>query len=110
MAIRILIYYGTRFGQTAKVARLIEKYLTSQGAEVTTINGDQPPPKLVVSDFDGVIVGASVIVGRHQKCVRRFAAEHCDALNRMPSAFFSVSGSAASRELRGKVDAQRCID
>jgi menaquinone-dependent protoporphyrinogen oxidase len=28
----------------------------------------------------------------------------------MPSAFFSVSGSAGSREARGKIDAQRCID
>ncbi|HEU4641969.1 MAG TPA: flavodoxin domain-containing protein, partial [Gemmatimonadaceae bacterium] len=95
---RILIVYGTRYGQTAKVAGRIADLLTSAGDTVVVENADDLQPMLVPRNFDGVIVGGSIIYGHHQRSVRRFVRTHRDELNAMPSAFFSVSGSAASRD------------
>jgi len=110
MSSRILILYGTSYGQTAKVARHIADTLTNRGDLTKVIDADAVPPDLELRDFGGVIIGASVIRGQHQRCVRRFVTEHRDALNAMPSAFLSVSGSAASRDERGHDDARRCIE
>ena len=110
MSLRILILYATSYGQTAKVARYITDCLTRSGCSVRLVHADQLPAGLSPRGFDGVLIGASVIVGRHKASVRRFAKEHRDELNAMPSAFFSVSGSAGSHDARGKIDAQRCID
>lgn len=110
MSSHILIFYGTSYGQTAKVARCIADRLTNGGVSARLIDGDYAPQGLSLEEFDGVIIGASVIRGRHQRCVRVFVRDHVEALNGMPSAFFSVSGSAASRDTRGKLDAQQCID
>lgn len=110
MSSHILIFYGTSYGQTAKVAQCIADHLTKGGVTARLIEGDYAPPRLSLEEFDGVIIGASVIRGRHQRCVRAFVRENVEVLNRMPSAFFSVSGSAASRDTRGKVDAQKCIE
>ena len=60
--------------------------------------------------YDGIIVGASVIRGRHQRSVRDFVRAHCASLNAMPTAFFSVSGSAASPDERGGAEARRCVE
>lgn len=107
---QILIFYGTNYGQTAKVARFIADRLTTHGVATKLVNGDEAPHDLSIADFDGVIVGGSIIRGRHQRCVRRFVSDNRDALNRVPSAFFSVSGSAGNRAARGQIDAQRCIE
>jgi menaquinone-dependent protoporphyrinogen oxidase len=106
----ILVLYGTSYGQTAKIARHITECLSNCGVVAMLVNGDEPPPDLSIADYRGVIIGASIIVGRHQKCVRRFAREHRDALNAIPSAFFSVSGSAGTRDKRGTIEARKYVD
>jgi menaquinone-dependent protoporphyrinogen oxidase len=44
----------------------------------------------------GALVGASIHMQKHQPYARHFVARHAADLNRIPSAFFSVSRSAAS--------------
>jgi menaquinone-dependent protoporphyrinogen oxidase len=107
---RILIVYGTRYGQTAKVAARIGQVLTRQGCEATLSRGDELPPDLDLGRFDGVMVGASYIVGRHQDYVERFIRAHVEALNRLPSAFFSVSGAAGSPEPESREEARRNLE
>lgn len=113
---RILIVYGTSYGQTAKVARFIADLLTSSGDEVMLANAAELtrnvelPRNLSPRDFHGVVVGSSVIVGRHQRSVAAFVRAHRDALDATPSAFFSVSGSAASHDEEGRADARRMVD
>lgn len=93
----ILIMYGTRDGQTGKIARCIADELRDAGHTVTVLDAAEPTARIVLRDYDGVIVGSSVIVHRHRRSIRRFVTEHRDALNAIPSAFFSVSGAAGSR-------------
>jgi len=57
-----------------------------------------------------VIIGGSVIAGRHQRYLERFARAHRDELNQMPSAFFSVSGSAAGSSDQDQANARRVLD
>jgi len=93
---RILILYGTSYGQTAKIARRMDDLLTASGETVILVDASNQPRGLTPREFDGVIVGGSIIRGRHQKSVRRFVHVHWDVLNAMPSAFFSVSLAAVS--------------
>jgi menaquinone-dependent protoporphyrinogen oxidase len=107
---RILIFYGTSYGQTAKIARRMDDLLTASGEIVTLIDASNQPPGLTPREFDGIIVGGSIIRGRHQKSVRRFVHVHRDVLNAMPSAFFSVSGAAASPDQDARAEARRFVD
>jgi menaquinone-dependent protoporphyrinogen oxidase len=106
----VLILYGTSYGQTAKIARRMDDLLTASGETVTLVDASHQPRGLTPHEFDAVIVGGSLIRGRHQKSVRRFVRVHRDALNAMPSAFFSVSGAAASRDEAVRADARRFVD
>jgi menaquinone-dependent protoporphyrinogen oxidase len=92
----ILAVYGTAYGQTEKVIRRITADLTARGFSVVCLRADRLPASLRIDEFDGFVVGASVIRGRHQPYVERFVREHLDSLNAAPSAFLSVSGAAAS--------------
>ena len=107
---QILIVYGTRYGQTEKVARRIAEIMLARGENAAILDADRMPRELVFTAYDGVVIGASVIGGRHQRSVRRFVLSQRDALDSMPCAFFSVSASAASPDAKGRADAQRCLD
>lgn len=107
---RVLVLYGTNYGQTAKIATRVASLIEGSGAAVTCHEVRELPSDVSVDAYDGVIVGASVIRGRHQRAVQEFVSEHYNILNRMPSAFISVSGSAASPDERGRADARRCAE
>ncbi|HLV25988.1 MAG TPA: flavodoxin domain-containing protein, partial [Gemmatimonadales bacterium] len=109
MSRRILILYGTTYGQTALISRRIANQLAALGYSVTLMNGadpDVPSPE----GFDGVMIGASLIAGRHQKCVERYIRVYRDALGARPSAFFSVSASASDTQGKGQADAARTLE
>jgi menaquinone-dependent protoporphyrinogen oxidase len=106
---RILIPYATTDGQTARIAEYLADLFRGQGHEAFPVDVKRsaaPDPE----GYDGVIVGASVRMGRHQSCVRDFVRKHRAALERLPSAFFSVSlairddTEEARREARGYVE------
>ena len=107
---RILIAYGTSYGHTAKVARHVADLLTASGDSVTVADVATLPRGLTLRDFDGVIVGSPIMYGRHRGSVRDFVRAHRDALNAVPSAFFSVSGSAASKDPAERANAEKCVD
>lgn len=106
----ILLVYGTSEGQTGKIARHIETTLEAGGAVVRSIEGHDLDDDLSPEDFDGVIVGAAVHAGRHDKRVTQFVKDHLAALERLPSAFFSVSLSAAAEDDEGKADVERLLE
>jgi menaquinone-dependent protoporphyrinogen oxidase len=95
---RILIVYGTKYGQTARIADRIADTLMAEGFEATIVHAHSRslPGNHNFGEFAGVVVGASVIRGRHQHEIERFVRSNLDSLAKLPSAFFSVSGAAAS--------------
>ena len=106
---RILIVYGTTHGQTAAIAAFLQLTLERRGCQVVVSNVAEPPtPPL--DQFDGIIVGASVIARGHQPAVKEFIRDNLKTLNAMPSAFFSVSASAGSSREAGRAAARRLCD
>ena len=91
---KILALYGSRFGQAEAVLQRVVQHLSAAGHHVTPVNGKALPPGLHVEDFDGAVVAASVILGRHQSYVRRWLRSNASWLNRMPSALISVNGAS----------------
>jgi len=109
MSRRVLVLYGSTYGHTATIARRIADVLEANRYGVTLLAGDAIPPDASPRGYDGVVIGASVIAGRHQRAVRAFARRHHAVLNDVPSAFFSVSASAASFDEHGRSLARACL-
>ena len=107
---KIAVCYATGEGHTATVAEHVQKRLIAAGHEVELAlcrkAGDE-----ALQAADGVILGASVHMGKHHKEAVRFARDHQALLSAKPSAFFSVSLTATSdkpekrAELKGYLDA-----
>jgi len=91
---KILVVYGTAYGQTERIVRRIVERLTSDGHGVWMHKGDSLPKQLRLDDYDACVVAGSIIRGRHQRYIRRFARRNNGYLNRARSAFVSVSGAA----------------
>src|SRR5688572_14877990 len=92
------VFFATSEGQTRRIAERLASLLHEQGFESRAI--DVSGPDAASIDWGcvrGVILGASLHAGRHQKAADRFVRTNTAALNRVPSAFFSVSLSAASK-------------
>ncbi|XAS65049.1 flavodoxin domain-containing protein [Micrococcaceae bacterium Sec5.8] len=93
----IYIPFGTVEGQTARIAEYIAYVLREHGHEARTADlqtsGDALP-----QECDGVIVGASVHMGKHEEFVTDFVRANKAALERLPSALFSVSLAAHGDE------------
>lgn len=90
---KILISYGTTEGQTARIAEYVADVIRGHGHEAQAVDikrsGDP-----ALEGYDGVIVGASIHMGKHEQYVEDFARKNRGALERLPSAFFSVSLAA----------------
>ena len=90
---RILVSYGTTEGLTAKISEFVADVFRSHGHEADTVDlkGSRAPSPVA---YDAVIVGASIHMGKHEDYVLDFVRKNRDALERLPSAFFSVSMAA----------------
>ena len=90
---RILILYGTTEGQTAKIAEFIAEVIRGHGDEVTAVDVREVQDT-IPDGYQGLIVGASIHMGKHDKHVVEFVRKNRDLLERLPSAFFPVSLAA----------------
>lgn len=90
---KVLIPFGTTEGQTAKIAEVIAEVIHDSGHSADAVDIAHLPDTLP-RGYDAVIIGASIHMGRHDKHVVRFVRKNQTALDRLPSAFFSVSLAA----------------
>lgn len=90
---RILILYGTTEGQTAKIADYIGDVIHQHGYQADAVDIAKAP-RDIPDGYDGLIIGASIHMGKHDKHVTEFVRSHLEALGGVPSAFFSVSLAA----------------
>jgi menaquinone-dependent protoporphyrinogen oxidase len=93
---RILVVYGSTYGQTDRVAHRIAAVLSATGHDVDIHRADRLPDSLWLASYDGFVVAASVLMGHHQVYVRDFVRRNATLLNEAPSAFVSVCGAAGS--------------
>jgi menaquinone-dependent protoporphyrinogen oxidase len=106
--VSVLISFATTEGQTRKIAERISASVRGRGHEVSLYDTASLTDVPEVGVFDAVIVAASVHEQRHQDSAIDFAIAHRDQLIRKPSAFVSVSLSAATAD--GQAEAQDYVD
>ena len=102
----ILIAYGTGEGQTAKVADHLARRLEGRGHAVDVVDVAGVREGLDLTPYDGVLVGASVHLGKHQERVKRFVRDHVEALASRPAAFFQVCLSSAVDDEERRAEAE----
>lgn len=104
----VLISFATTEGQTRKIAERISARVRERDHEVSLYDAASLADIPEVGAFDAVIVAASVHEQHHQDSVINFTIAHRDQLIRKPSAFVSVSLSAATAD--GRPEAQDYVD
>ena len=91
------VFYATTDGQTRRIADRLatlfrEMGFTSRAIDVASADANHVDwPRVRAA-----VLSASLHAGRHQRSAERFARAHAHDLNERPSAFVSVSLSAAS--------------
>jgi len=107
---RIAVLYDTTEGQTAKIAGKVAEVIKGLGHEVVLVAVRALPENFELDRFEGVILGGSIHVGKHSATVVEFVKRNHHSLQAVPSAFFSVSLSAAGKTDRQQQNAHRCLD
>jgi len=95
---KFLTLYATTEGQTRKVANFVAHHLSERGHETLCVDAEQVPKELDIHDFDGVLIAASLHLGRYQPEIVEFVRRHVDKIDRKPNAFISVSLAALSTD------------
>jgi len=108
--VRILIVYGTTEGHTAQIAGRMTTAIRAQGHEVELRDARDVRSQTLTEGFDGIIVGGSIHVGEHQSSLREFVQHNRDLLVQVPSAFFSVSLTAAEPDDEAAAETQAMVD
>lgn len=105
---RALIVYATGEGQTRKIANALAE--TLRGEDFTVDVVEDPDDDVRPGDYDAVLVGGSIHIGKVQRSIIDWARRHHEALEARHDAFFGVCMAAASdapakrEEVQGYVD------
>lgn len=91
----VLVIYGTVEGQTRKIARAIAAEVQDAGGRVTVFDGEDLD-EADAGSADRIIVAAPVHAGEYPEEVTAWLKANAATLNAKPTAFVSVSLSAAS--------------
>ena len=87
---RVLILCSSTDGHTRKICERLRAALheAGHGASLVMIEDAQ---SVVPRDFAAVVIGARIRYGKTDRRIIEYAKRHADALNAMPSAYFSVN-------------------
>ena len=94
---KIYIPYGSVEGQTARITDYIAELIQAHGHEADAVDLKHSGETLPAG-YDGVIVAASVHIGKHEGYVTDFVRKNRGELERLPSALISVSLAAHGDE------------
>jgi menaquinone-dependent protoporphyrinogen oxidase len=95
---RIAIVYATREGQTRRIAEYLAGAFQAREVRVDLFDAKEAPDP-VLEVYDAIVVAGSVHLGRHERELVGWVRRRQATLQRIPSAFISVSGSQAGVEM-----------
>lgn len=114
------VFYATREGQTRRIAEHVARALRSRGLHVDVFDVDGAlPAGLDVARYAAVVLAASIHMGKHERSMIAFVRAHRAALERLPTAFLSVSlsqaaaddpNASAARRRRAAEEVQKTIE
>jgi len=94
---KLLVAYGTKEGQTRKIARRIADDVAALGHAVELLSL-QDTEGLALDRFDRILLAAPLHAGHFPKSLTAFCASHAGALSKARSAFLCVSLAAAGHD------------
>lgn len=94
----VLVLFATREGQTEKIARRMAAVLEVRGHRVDLRDADRSSRELDLGRYQAIFLGSPVRMGGYLASVLRFVEAQRDALERVPTAFFSVSLAVAHHD------------
>lgn len=115
----VVVLYATREGQARRVAERLAEAVRKHKLGTDLMDLAQLPSGFTLAGYSAAIVSASIHVGKHEREVVAFARHHAASLNRIPTAFVSVSLSEAGaedmdapeeRRAQAAADVRRMID
>lgn len=108
---RLLAVYGTTEGYTRKIAERIGEWVVEAGHGVVVLDAAAALPGLLEeNEYDAVIVCGSVHQGKHSSALIQVVRDNLEDFNRIPTAFVSVSLSAAMSEAKYQAEARSYVD
>ncbi len=87
---KVAIIYSTMQGHTKKISHHIGNILNEKAYDVDYINLDNMQD-FDISDYDKIIIGASIRYGKFRKNLFSFINKYTNELNSMPSFLFTVN-------------------
>jgi menaquinone-dependent protoporphyrinogen oxidase len=83
---KVLVCAASKYGATSEIAQAVADVLAGRGCEVTVL----PPQEVgAVEEFDAVVLGSAVYMGRWMKPARELAERSAAALAARPVWLFS---------------------
>jgi menaquinone-dependent protoporphyrinogen oxidase len=106
---KALLLYATTHGHSAKIASRLAEALRANGvdADLREVKTAGDPNPL---DYDGVLAGASLHAGHHQRPMVDWVKAHRAELAERPTAFFSVSLTASEDSDEAHAATRKCVD
>ena len=93
---KLLILYSTVDGHTKDICNYIYKKL--KGRKKVSIISVEESANYDLSDFEEIVIGASVRYGYHRKNVYKFIQQNIEKLDKVKTAFFSLNLTARKPE------------
>ena len=103
----IAIVYASSYGHTAAIASRIAEELQVRGFRTDVFDAREQPKDLFLSRYDAVVIGGRVHGSKFPRSMKRFVRDHLGTLNRIPSAFYTVSLSMAGKDEAAKQEIRR---
>jgi menaquinone-dependent protoporphyrinogen oxidase len=94
----ITLFYATREGHTRRIVEHVAAALRARGFVADVLNVAELPEGGEPVGMDAAIVAASIHVGKHEPEMVDFVRRRREMLERVPSAFLSVSMAEAGVE------------
>lgn len=107
MFLSVLVTYASKYGSTQEVAESVAAVLRDHGLTV-----DLQPMRhvMALTEYDALVLGAPIYIGRLHKDAQRFLERHQTALTQRPVALFTLgpiqSNEKAWEEVRIQLDQQ----
>ena len=106
----VAIVYASTHGHTGKIVGRMADIVRAEGLDVEVVEIGETADRMI-RDCDAVVVAGSVHRGSHQSELVEFARRHCHVLQYRPSAFVSVSLTAADAEdAEMRAETRRMVD
>lgn len=96
---KALVVYGTRYGTATEIAQEIGKIITEQDVETDIVDA-RGLKNFDISDYDLIIVGSGIKIGKWTKSSLKFLKDYKEELAHKNVALFVTCGAANKEETK----------